>query len=84
MGFTVKVNNEQGYRFGPLTSNQYAWSPIYTESQLFYYDFNNNVIFPNQDNYTITVQFGVQDATFPAYVKNVNLIMQVIDGLPSG
>lgn len=76
--FTIQVNNRQGDDIGWLVSTEYAWSYIYTEEELQY---GNHIVFPNQGNYTIKFRFGIMNSAFPAYVKDINIILQVVDGL---
>jgi hypothetical protein len=79
LDFMMKINNLQSDSLGELVSSEYTWSNIYTsEAQLNYY---RHIIFPNQANYTIEFLFGVHDLGHTAYVRNVNIILQVIDGL---
>jgi len=79
-GFRVRmvINDEAcSSDIGGLTSINYTWSPIYTD-----YDFGIKT-FPNQSNYTIEFQFAPENSSDTAYVKNINLLMEVIDGMPA-
>jgi hypothetical protein len=76
--FRVQINNRQGGTMGLLVSSEYVWSYVWTENQLMS---GHQVNYPNQDNYTLKFSFAVGNPAFPAYVKDINIVLQVIDGL---
>jgi hypothetical protein len=39
--------------------------------------------FPNQDYYNIKFQFKPLNSTDTAYVRDINILVQVMDGLPA-
>jgi len=78
-GFRMVVNDEHTGDFGYHSARiVYTWSKIVVYP-MHYLDFS---IFPNQNSYTLKFQFAPSSNEFPAYVKDINIIITVADGLP--
>ena len=80
--FRVTVNDSTVMSSnGWLTSIDYTSSPIYS-------DCNSGSqkpakIFPNQSNYTIKFQFKSRKSFDTTYVKDINVYIEVADGMPA-
>jgi len=77
-GFRIAVNNEDTMRFSYDSSSVYTWSKIVVYP-MHYVDFS---ISPNQNSYTLKFQLESFSNEFPVYVKDINIIITVADGLP--
>lgn len=76
-GFRMVVNDEDTGGYGYHSSSVYTWSKIVVYP-MHYLDYS---IFPNQNSYTLKFQFESWSNEFPAYVKDINLVITVADGL---
>jgi hypothetical protein len=73
------IINEEAYslHIGGLMSDNYTSSSVYTE-----HDFEIKTS-PNQTSYTIEFQFAPESSLDTAYVKDVNIFLEVVDGMPA-
>lgn len=79
-GFRFRmVINEEGYSsyIGGLMSINYTWSSVYTD-----HDFEIKIS-PNQSSYAIEFQFAPESSLDTAYVKDINILLEVMDGMPA-
>lgn len=79
-GFRVRmIINEDAYslHIGGLMSNNYTLSSVYTE-----HDFEIKTS-PNQSSYTIEFQFAPESSLDTACVKDINILLEVMDGMPA-
>jgi hypothetical protein len=83
LSFELVMNGEAVFSDAVQSStpNQYFWSRVYglaTDIQ----SFLKNI--PNQSNYTIQFRFGIYtfytSTPLPVHVKNLNIILLVVDG----
>lgn len=87
--FKLVVNGETSSteEYGGLVSSTYKWSSVFRQQHAYGGDGGLRVrLFPNQNSYTIKFQFAKKYESnhgVNAYVKNINMILTVIDGLPA-
>jgi len=75
--FRITINEATTSTIGGLTSIHYTSSHIYTD-----HDFHEGIkIFPNQSNYTIKFQFAPQSSSNEAYVRDINIFLEVANGM---
>ena len=77
--FRITVNDAKvggDYMLGPRS--EYHLSPMFNQ-----YHFSLPAIVPNQGSYTIKFQFGPDTSNIPIYVRNINMLVEVMDGLPA-
>ena len=80
--FRFEVNEIIRGAWAFATSSEYQWSHMYTEMDLIPTgSFGGYLVYPNQDNYTLKFQFRSSSWGQPIYVKNVNILIEVADGL---
>jgi hypothetical protein len=78
--FRILVDGSELGGQGDLTGIDYKYSPVYTNCRIQNYVYG--VWYPNQSNYTIQFQFKGNNPSVPCSVKDVNVILEVMDGLP--
>jgi len=77
--FRITINEATTSTIGGLTSIHYTSSYVYAD-----HDFHEGIkTFPNQSNYTIKFQFAPQSSLDEAYVKDISIFLEVVDGLPA-
>ena len=79
MLFRIVVNDEVFGIQGWLESPTYRQSIIYSDMYLI----AGLKMFPNQNNYTIKFQLTSFYSEAYVYAKNINIILEVVDGLPA-
>ena len=80
----IDVNGDTHSGVGWLYGTDYTWSPIYPDYYLETLESAFDVkIYPNQNNYTLKFQFASENIGKESYVKDINLLLQVADGLPA-
>jgi hypothetical protein len=77
ISFQIVINGIRTVYYAGLRSTEYEWSgifwyPLYVDQPL---------LKPNQDIYRIRFDFHGND-NYPVYVKDVNILLEVMDGLP--
>jgi len=77
--FRIAINEATTSTIGGLTSIHYTSSHVYAD-----HDFHEGIkTFPNQSSYTIKFQFAPQSSSNEAYVKDINIFLEVADGIPA-
>ena len=77
--YRILINDEIVMSFDWLFSSEYKWAPIIADFDSWGGD-KQVTYLPNQNNYTIKVQFACETT---GYVKDINVIITVADGLPA-
>ena len=80
MLFKIAVNDESAGIAGWLESPIYEQSVVYSHSLLTDIGLR---ISPNQSNYTLRFQLTSFYSEAYVYTKNINIILEVVDGLPA-
>lgn len=77
--FRILINDRfSGGVTGFVYSSTYRWSALYSNRD--FWD-QKDMIPVNQESYTIEFEFNIAES--PAHIRNVNIIIEVLDGLPS-
>jgi len=85
--YRTEVGNEVRFRIdvnGETTEELWLGSVDYTWTLVYYGDYLFETVvrvFPNQNNYTIKFQFASFYSTKESYVKDINIIIEVADGM---
>jgi len=80
--FRMVINEEvSSWVIVASTSINYIWSHVYKDND---FGFNEEVkTFPNQRNYTIKFQFEPLSSSGTVCVKDINVLLEVLDGMPA-
>lgn len=77
--FRMSINGAVTSPIKVLGSNTWTSSHVYTNSS-----FHGEIkTFPNQSSYTIEFQFAPQGSSCTAYVKDINVLLEVVEGMPA-
>jgi hypothetical protein len=77
--FRITVNDAKvGGDYMVEPSSDYTSSPVFNHCF-----FSSAATGPNQGSYTIKFQFGPDTNSVPIYVRNINMLVEVMDGLPA-
>lgn len=80
-GFKFRLVVNGNYTSVIEVSSSDAWALSYVYRDI---DFADRIrVFPNQSSYTIEFQFAFQGSSGISYVKDINIVLDVIDGLPA-
>ena len=79
--FKLLINEETSCSFiGGSNSPNYTWSQVFKIRE---FGLDGIKTSPNQDIYNITFQFKPQYSSCTASVKDINIFLEVVDGMPA-